>query len=261
MTEWLNVLHLSPWQMLLAAFSGLVIGASKTGLAGIGFLAFPILADIFGARASTGVALPMLLLADFVAVGYYNRHASWRHLVKLMPWVLLGIAAALILGKNASERLFSALFAGTLLAGIALLVWRDLRKPAIEVPDSAWFCGSMGFSAGFATMIGNAAGPVMSLYLLSMRLPKTVFIGTGAWFYLTVNLVKVPLHVFVWHTISLRTLTFDIAVSPFILLGVVLGIYIVKRLGERVYRVLVMTSVSLAAVLLIAKLLVAVTSG
>ena len=253
MPDFLTALHLSPWQWFLAALSGVVIGASKTGLTGIAFLAFLMLADIFGTRPSTGVALPMLLLADFFAVGYYNRHAHWKYLLKLMPGVMAGLLIAMVAGSKASDRTFGVLFAVTLLILILIMVWRDVRKTELVVPDTAWFSGAMGLSAGFATMIGNVAGPVMSFYLLSMRLPKSAFIGTGAWFYLAVNIIKVPLHFYVWHTISMRTLVFDLAVSPFIVIGIVGGIFTVKRIPEKAYRILVMASVILAAVMIVVK--------
>lgn len=251
MLQLLNDLYLTPWQWFLAALCGLVIGASKTGLAGMAFLAFPMLADIFGTRVSTGVALPMLLLGDFFAVSYYNRHANWKYLLKLMPCAMVGLFIALAAGNRVSDRAFGVLFAVTLLAGISIMLWRDLRKKELIVPDRAWFAGIMGLSAGFATMIGNAAGPMMSLYLLSMRLPKTIFIGTGAWFYLTVNAAKVPLHLFVWHTITPQTLAFNLVTVPFILIGIVIGIFIVKRIPEKLYRILVVTSVTLAAAMLV----------
>jgi len=76
------------------------------------------------------------------------------------------------------------------------MVWQDLKK-VISVPDYRWFAPILGMASGFATMIANAAASIMSLYLLSMRIPKYVFIGTGAWFFLRVNLFKVPLHIFV----------------------------------------------------------------
>jgi uncharacterized protein len=247
MTDLLIALHLTPWQWFLAAMSGVVIGASKAGLTGLAFLAFTILADIFGTRASTGVALPMLLLADFFAVGYYNRHADWKHLLKLMPGVLAGLMIALAVGRRASDKAFGVLFAVTLLVLITLMIWRDLRKAELVVPDRVWFSGVTGLSAGFATMIGNVAGPVMSLYLLSMRLPKAVFIGTGAWFYLTVNVIKVPLHLFVWHTITRQSLAFNLATAPFIVLGIAGGIFTVKRIPERAYRILILASVIVAA--------------
>jgi uncharacterized membrane protein YfcA len=109
----------------------------------------------------------------------------------------------------------------------------------------------LGLLGGFATMIGNAAGPVMALYLLSMRLPKNQFIGTSAWFFLIVNLSKVPLHIALWKTITWPSFLFDLLMIPVIAVGAFLGIWLVRMLPEKAYRVFVIVSTLLAAVLLL----------
>ena len=86
-------------------------------------------------------------------------------------------------------------------------------------------------------MIGNAAGPVLAIYLLSIRMPKLAFVGTNAWFFLCVNYLKLPLQIFFWHNISLNTLAIDACAIPFVLLGAYLGIHLVKILPERTFRI------------------------
>ncbi|MFT4994751.1 MAG: hypothetical protein ACI965_001790 [Paraglaciecola sp.] len=76
-----------------------------------------------------------------------------------------------------------------------------------------------GLVGGITTMMGNLAGSVMALYLLSMRLPKNEYIGTKAWFFLAINLFKVPFHVFSWQTISLNSFLLNLTGLPFIALG------------------------------------------
>ena len=131
------------------------------------------------------------------------------------------------------------------------MLLQDSIVKSKNIPDNWWFAGILGLTGGFTTMIGNAAGPVMSLYLLAMHLPKNAFIGTAAWFFLLINLLKVPFHVFSWHTITLQTLTVDIIALPAILLGVFIGIKTVKMIPEKVYRYFIIISTSLAALLLI----------
>src|SRR5664280_2609293 len=80
--------NLTFYQWLVAALSAVMIGLSKTGLLGIGILAIPLMAWVLPARASTGVVLPMLIFADFFAVGYYRRFAVWSKLVRLLPCLL-----------------------------------------------------------------------------------------------------------------------------------------------------------------------------
>ena len=209
---------LTSLQWLLLCLSGLLIGMSKTGLSGVGLMVVPILANAFGGRPSVGLLLPILIFADVFAVAWYNRHAEWKYILRLIPWALAGIGIATLVGKNLSDATFNRLLAVLVISGVGILVWRDLRSGKEKIPESHLFAASLGLLGGFATMIGNAAGPVMALYLLSMRLPKNSYIGTGAWFFFIVNVSKVPLHVWSWKTITPDSFLLDILMIPAILL-------------------------------------------
>ena len=94
------------------------------------------------------------------------------------------------------------------------MLYQEIWGAKMKVPDYWWFAAFLGFFGGFSTMVANAAGPIMALYLLSMRLPKNVFIGTGAWFFFIINLLKVPLHILSWKTITLHSFIIDIILFP-----------------------------------------------
>ncbi|HLN74372.1 MAG TPA: TSUP family transporter, partial [Prolixibacteraceae bacterium] len=119
-------------------------------------------------------------------------------------------------------------------------------------PDKWWFSAFMGILGGFATMIGNVAGPVFAIYLLAMHLPKNSFIGTGAWFFMIINFTKFPLQLFVWHNITSHTLLLDLVTLPAIAFGAFLGIKLVKIIPEHTYRgaVIVITAISAFLLLL-----------
>lgn len=235
---------------MLLAVCGLLIGMSKTGLSGVGLMVVPILANAFGGRPSVGLLLPILIFADVFAVTWYNRHAEWKYVLRLLPWAFAGILSAALLGRAISDDNFNRLLAGIVILGIGILIWRDLRPKSVQVPSSWWFAASLGLLGGFSTMIGNAAGPVMALYLLSMRLPKNRYIGTGAWFFFIVNLSKVPLHIWSWKTIDLHSFMIDVALIPAIAGGAFLGIWVVRLLPEKVFRVIVIATTLLSAILL-----------
>ena len=237
-------------QWVLLGFCGLLIGMSKTGLSGVGLMVVPLLANAFGGRPSVGLLLPMLIFADVFAVTWYNRHAQWRHILRLLPWALGGILLSTFVGKSISDASFNRLLAAMVIVGIVILLWRDIRSEKMKIPESRWFAAGLGLLGGFATMIGNAAGPVMALYLLSMRLPKNIFIGTGAWFFFIINLSKVPLHIWSWETISNESFVLDLLMIPAIAAGAFLGIWVVKLLPERVFRIIVITTTLLSALLL-----------
>jgi uncharacterized protein len=103
-------------------------------------------------------------------------------------------------------------------------------------------------AGGFTSMVGNLAGSVMSVYLLSVRLPKNAFIGTTAWFFMVVNWFKVPFHVFAWHTISWNTLLLDLLTLPAIILGAYLGIVLVRQLTDTMYRWFIIGMTLIAAI-------------
>jgi uncharacterized membrane protein YfcA len=240
----------SSGQWILLCTCGLLIGMSKTGLSGVGLMVVPILANAFGGRPSVGLLLPILIFADVFAVTWYNRHADWRHILRLIPWAFAGIVLATLVGKSLSDLAFNRLLAILVISGIAILLWRDLKPGEVKIPSSAWFAPVLGLLGGFATMIGNAAGPVMALYLLSMRLPKNIYIGTGAWFFFIVNLSKVPLHVWSWKTITMESFLLDVLMIPAIAAGAFLGIWLVRLFPERVYRILIIVTTLLSAILL-----------
>lgn len=227
---------------MLVLLCAAMIGMSKTGLSGIGLVVVPVLAGIFGGKPSVGLLLPILIFADVFAVGYYHRHADWKYVLKVMPWAIAGILAGVVVGRLVDDVLFKRLMAGVVMLGIGLMIWQDLRKKKVVIPDFWWFSMVLGLAGGFATMIGNAAGPVMAMYLLSMRLPKKTYIGTTAWFFFIVNLFKVPFHIFVWNTMDLHSIAFDVMMIPAIAVGAIGGFYLVRLFPEKAYRIFIIAS-------------------
>ncbi len=236
------------WGMLL--LSGFLIGAAKTGLSGISTVSIPLMALVFGGKLSVGVMLPMLIVADVFAVSYYRHHVQWRYVLRLMPWALVGIVLATLFGSHISDKGFKMLIGFFVLSGIVLMLLKDFTRFSDIIPKTWWFAALLGMVAGFSSMIGNAAGPLMAMYFLAMGLPKNHFIGTGAFFFFTTNLIKVPFHAFAWHTISATSLTANAMAIPFIIAGSVTGIYAVSLLNEKVYRYFVMASTTLSALFL-----------
>lgn len=243
--------NLLPYQWFLFALCALMIGLAKAGISGAGLLVVPLMANIFGGRESVGIVLPMLIFADVYAVIYYNRHAEWKYVYKLLPWAITGILAGFFFGKSINDVQFKQTIAVLVLVGILLMIWQDVKGKRMNIPDNWWVAAILGLTGGFTTMVGNAAGPIMILYLLAMRLPKNSFIGTGAWFFFIVNLLKVPLHIFFWKTIVVKSFLLDLMALPVILLGAYLGIRVVRIIPEKAYRIFIITTTILSAAFLL----------
>jgi len=216
------------------------IGMAKTGLGGLGMIVVPVMANIFGAKSSTGILLLLLIMADFFGVRYYHMHADMRQLVKLIPSTIIGIVTGVFVGNQISDEHFQLLLVIVIISGVLMTVIK------VEIKENKIFSIIVGFLGGFITMIGNAAGPIMAIYFLSMGFNKNKFIGTAAWFFLFVNLFKVPFHVFIWDTIDLDILLFDLSLFPLILIGALIGVWIVKKIPERPYKIFVIVSVVLS---------------
>jgi len=236
-------------QLALLVLGAFLTGLSKTGIAGVSVLSVALFAVALPARESTGALLPLLLCADLFGVAFYRRHAVWPYLWRLFPWVAVGIVAGYFaLGKVSNDQV-RRMIGGILVAMAALHVWRRRQDDALaaRLPHALWFTAAMGVLAGFTTMVANAAGPVMILYLLAVGLPKLAFIGTGAWFFLLVNAFKVPFSVHLG-LITADSLLMDAALILPMAPGALLGPVLVRRMNQRVFENVALALAAAAAV-------------
>jgi uncharacterized membrane protein YfcA len=244
---------LEAWQWVLLALGAFVVGLSKTGIAGLGILTVAIFANTLPARQASGVVLPLLIVGDVVAVLLYRQHAVWRHLWRLFPWagtgVLLGWLAMGRIDDGQAARLIGAILA----AMLAVHLWRKARHGADEQKVAHapwWYAAAMGVLAGFTTLVANAAGPVMILYLLAMRLPKLEFIGTGAVFFMLLNWFKVPFMVQLG-LINAGSISLNLWLAPAVLAGAFLGRALVPHINQRLFEALALGLTALATVKLL----------
>ena len=245
-------LELSWLDWVLAFTAALVVGVSKAGVKGIAIIIVTLMAIVFGGKASTGILLPLLTVGDIFAVWYYHRHTQWKYLWRLLPWMVAGVLMGVWIGKDLPEATFKQGMAGIILLTVLMMFWYD-RQKNLKVPDNWWFGGIMGLAAGFTTMVGNLAGAFSNLYFLAMRLPKDEFIGTAAWLFFIINLFKLPFHIFVWETITWESLAVDLRLAPGVLVGLLLGIFLVKKIKDHHYRQMILILTALGALVILTR--------
>jgi uncharacterized membrane protein YfcA len=234
------------WQWTLGSACAFFVGVAKTGVPGLGILVVPLMVLAVGdARQSAGWLLPVLCLADVFAVILWRRRAAAGRLFSLAPWVLAGIALG-ALALNWSESRLRILVGAIVLLMLWAYIRRSLRPDTYaSTPHPAAY----GVSAGFATTVANAAGPVMNLYLLSKQLPKEEFIATGAWFFFLINLSKIP--IYIWHGLfSRQSLLFDLVLAPAVVAGALTGRWLFSHINQRLFEILVVSLTALSALLL-----------
>ncbi len=246
-------LDLNLIQLAVLLLCAVMVGISKTGVPGIGILSVPLLALVFPAKASTGLLLPMLAFADLFAVAYYHRHTQWGHIIKLLPPALVGIITGSIVIRHIHNVHLQPIIGIIVIVMLALGYLRNKKSDEeISLPRHFSFAIIIVFFAGLTTQLANAAGPLIVIYLLAMRLEKEKFIGTAAWYFLILNWLKIPL--FIWDgRITPESIKTDLLTFPLIIVGVVLGIIILKRISQKCFNIIVQILVLAAAITLIVR--------
>jgi len=231
--------------MLMAALG---VGITKSGLTGVSMVHVLIFASIFDARESTGIVLPMLIFGDAAAMVVYGKHANWTYIRKMLGPTLAGIVVGAIAMQYLSGAAYRPLM-GVIILGLVTLQIVRIRYPLAteSIPHALWFAWSMGMLGGAMTMIANGAGPVFAIYFLAVGLPKLELVGTGAWFFLLMNLIKVP---FSWGLglIKPDTLLLNAILCPFILVGLWIGVTTVKRIPQKQFDLILLAMTAMIAI-------------
>ncbi|MDF2722400.1 MAG: hypothetical protein K0Q59_2075 [Paenibacillus sp.] len=236
----------------LALIVALMTGFSKTGVPGAGIFSVALMASIFPAKQSVGMLLPVLITADLVAVSYYRKTVAWKLLVVLIPWVLAGIVIGFFVMEHIGNGQLSVMLGCLILALLLLHLLRERIETKLNFPftQTIAFQAVMGVLAGFTTMVGNVAGAIMTFYLLSKGLQKKEFIGTGAWFFLAVNLIKVPFNAYLG-LIETDTLIFAAWMAVPVLIGTWIGIKLVPKIPQAQFQALILIMTALGGVRLL----------
>jgi len=254
MTDWINSHTLLPddgWMLLLALFGALCIGLSKSGLAGTATLNVVIMAKIFGAKPSVGIVLPMLIVADFMGFLINRKGGSWKQILPMVPAAVVGVIIGWLMldyVDNSTARIVIGWLILSLLAFNVVLNRR--REQLLELTRHRTFTWGMGFVSGVSTMLANAAGPVMTVYLLAQRLEKKEHLGVFCRFFLFINLFKLPFS----GSLGLVTgpsLMTNVVLLPGVIAGILLGWQILKRIQQNAFENVLAWLTAFAAVWLI----------
>ncbi len=233
---------------LLAAFC---IGLSKAGFSGISMVSVVLLADIYGAKTSVGLALPLLIAADLMAYPAFLKHGSWKPVWKLLPATLVGLVLGWWLLGSIDDKVARRVIGGCVLFMVLVQAFRKWKPVFFErLAESRSFGIGAGAMGGFSTMLANAAGPVIQLYFLTRRIPKMEMIGIGARFFLLVNLIKVPLNARL-ALINQESLWENAKLLPGVFAGILIGRWLIGRVPQAAFEWMIVGFSFIAAARLI----------
>jgi uncharacterized membrane protein YfcA len=227
------------------------VGISKSGFGAMAIPGILLMTQVMPARESTGVILPMLILADLFAVHAFRKFTVWRLLLKILPAAALGVVVGWWLMPLIPAGLFTPVIGWIILALLLLTILQkcssQLQEIAADHPAVSW---PLGLLAGVSTMLANAAGPAMTVYLLASRLPKYEFVGTAAWFFFFINIIKVPFSASLG-LITSQTLLFNLLLAPAVLIGLFLGKFLLGKINQKAFEWILISLSLLGALRLI----------
>lgn len=231
------------WTPLLVATVGLAVflyGISKTAMPGVGMVAGPILAAALSPAIASGFVVPLLIVGDFMGLALYRQHVQWRLIGRLIPGLLVGFAATALLFRFVDDAALSRILGVLILISLALELWRmrsmrlGQEQPEPGARPHPLVAGMFGLLAGMTTMAANAGGAAMTVYLVKMRVPMLAFMGTSVWFFFVLNLLKVPIVVWLG-LLDAQSLVVDLWFLPLLLAGGGIGILVFRKLDQRAF--------------------------
>lgn len=255
----------SAFEIGLLVLAALLVGFAKTAIGGVASISVAIFAAVMPARESTGALLPLLIVGDVFAVWSYRSHARWRTLLRLMPAVVVGVVLGAVFVARVDDTVMRRTIGAVLVMLVAVNLWTRSRQARAGVtpdvgPDVGAPAGSetgrrvaaacYGSLTGFTTMVANAGGPVMSLYMLSVRMPMLAFLGTGAWLFALFNLLKIPFSVGLG-LLTWRSLVVDVVLAPAVVVGALVGRRVILRIDQVLFERVVIAVTVLAALNLV----------
>ncbi len=240
--------------IVAVAVAVFIYGFSKTAMPVAGVVAGPLIAAVLGPAIGSGFVVPLLILGDLMGLALYRSHADWRLMRRLVPGVLAGFAIMALLFKFVDMLVVGRILGLLILISVILEVWRlthvrELSEEHVGL-DNKLAIAFYGTLAGMTTMGANAGGAAMTLYLVKMRVSMLAFMGTSAWFFFMLNVLKVPfvvgLHLLTWDSLLVSA-----RFAPAMLVGGLVGAITFRRMNATVFTAVALTLSAVAALWLI----------
>lgn len=224
-------------QLLALGLYGFFMGLERAGIRSVNMPVIPFVISALGPMTAMGYMLPIVLITDIFSVAYYRRSADIRILLHTLPGAFLGIVTGTLVGQRLSVPLFKGLVGCIIIVSLCFIIYNETGKKSLVRPDRALFPGLVfAYFTGLASMLGAAGSPVILSYLLMLNIEKEKLIGTSAFFFLFVNLVKLPMYIFVWKNLNMASFLTDLMLLPVMGLGLAIGFFLVRKFNTQNYR-------------------------
>ena len=221
---------------IIAVIAVFIVALSKSGLLGsLGMVAVPLLTFVMPARDAAGMMLPLLLVMDAIAVWTYRKDCDWRIIRIMVPGALIGTLIGWALWSVVSDAMV-LLFVGVTTLLFILDALLPLRKKLDGLPPNKPWGAFWGGFAGFTSFISHTGGPPFQIYVLPQKLTPVNYAGTNAFFFAMVNTAQLIPYFFLGQ-LNVSNLSHAVVLAPLAIVGVLIGVYLVRRISiKRFYQ-------------------------
>ena len=227
-----------PVSLILAVTAAFLVGLTKTGIPGIGNAVVLLMAMAIPGKYSVGLLCTLLIIGDVFALRYYRLDGKIWLILKLLPSMAVGVAVGAYMLAALDEEIFRPAL-GLLVGALVLVELLRRRGDSNTFAGHPMLASVIGFCAGLATTVANAAGPIMSIYLLMMGLKKREFLGTITWYYFTFNALKIPVFMYI-DVLPVEHFRYTVWLAVPVAIGAITGAIIFNHIPQRLFDVLVL---------------------
>lgn len=224
----------------VAIVAMLLVGISKGGFGGgLGMVGVPLMALVIDPVTAAAIMLPILCAMDLVGLWAYRGKWHRAMMLRLLPGALLGILIGALTFRFLDADLLRLLIGAIALTFVADHYLRPLlirrRAAAMEGrPPSPTLGVVAGSVSGFTSFVAHAGGPPIAMYMLPLRLDKTLFVGTTVVFFTVVNYVKLVPYALLGQ-FSLGNLLTSLAFLPLAPAGIYLGVWLHNKVSQAAF--------------------------
>ncbi|HEY8668101.1 MAG TPA: TSUP family transporter [Tepidisphaeraceae bacterium] len=159
---------------------------------------------------------------------------------QLLPGTIIGVilGGLLLYSFHARADLVGALIRIEIGIESVLLVslhwWRMMRGMQQHLLPEPWRSHITGAFAAVSSTLAHAAGPIIAMYLLPLRLDRRIFVGTCAIYFFLLNSAKLPAY-YASHMFEHAELGFTLKFLPLLIAGALFGFWVNKRLSDKIF--------------------------
>ena len=221
---------------IILYFCALMIGVTKAGFGGgTGLIVTPLLASIMPAKEAVGLMLPLLFITDIFSMFHYFGKWDKKNVLGLLPGALIGILIGTLILKDIPDiylRKTIGIIACIFVVVQLLREWLARLDAALKF--SYWYGIPAGMATGLVSTLAHIGGVITSMFLLPQKLSNQAYVGTTTGIYFLINAAKIGPYIYL-KMFTRASLFYDLIAVPMIAAGVLLGIFLNKRISSTLF--------------------------